>query len=178
MNKIGLLASSLLIAATVAASTSASAAYSFLVTATGQKSGKFKGPGEGGKIPAVAFSYSVRSPRDAASGLATGKRQHSPVTFTKPWDATSPIFFNAIATNENLTSVLFEFSQPDIKGTSTVYQTVKLTNASVSGVTRRTAAAAAGATDLEDITLTFQKIEITHVAGGITASDDWEASAL
>jgi type VI secretion system secreted protein Hcp len=173
MNKVGLLASSFLIAAAVAASTSASAAYSFLVTATGQRTGKFNGP-VGGKIPAIAFSYSVRSPRDPASGLATGKRQHSPIAFTKPWDATSPLFFNSIVSNENLPSVLFEFTQPDAKGLSQVYQTVKLTNASVSGITRR-ASASSGPTDLEDITLTFQKIEITHVTGGITASDDWEA---
>jgi len=171
MNKVGLLASSLLIAAAIAASASASAAYSFLVTVTGQKTGKFVGPSNG-KIPALAFSYSVRSPRDPASGQATGKRQHSPVAFTKPWDATSPLFFNSIVSNENLTSVLFEFSQPDDKGVSQVYQTVKLTNASVAGLTRR---ASAGATDLEDITLTFQNIEITHVTGGITASDSWAA---
>jgi type VI secretion system secreted protein Hcp len=174
MNKVGLLASSLLIAAAVAASASASAAYSFLVTVTGQKTGKFKGPLEG-KIPAVAFSYSVRSPRDPASGQATGKRQHSPIAFTKTWDATSPQFFNSIVSNENLSSVLFEFSQPDAKGVSQVYQTIKLTNASVSGFTRR-AGASSGPTDLEDVSLTFQKIEITHVEGGITAVDDWNSA--
>jgi hypothetical protein len=33
---------------------------------------------------------SVKSPRDAASGMATGKRQHSPVTVRKELDKSSP----------------------------------------------------------------------------------------
>ena len=32
----------------------------------------------------------VPNPRDSASGQATGKRQHKPVTITKEWDAASP----------------------------------------------------------------------------------------
>jgi hypothetical protein len=34
--------------------------------------------------------YSVKSPRDAASGQASGKRMHKPVTFVKEWNATTP----------------------------------------------------------------------------------------
>lgn len=34
--------------------------------------------------------YQVKSPRDAASGLASGKRQHRPVTFVKEWGAATP----------------------------------------------------------------------------------------
>lgn len=39
---------------------------------------------------AIVVSYSVKSPRDAASGMATGKRQHKPVTFTAQLDKSSP----------------------------------------------------------------------------------------
>ena len=35
-------------------------------------------------------SYRVISPRDPASGQASGKRQHKPVTFIKEWGAASP----------------------------------------------------------------------------------------
>ena len=34
----------------------------------------------------VAADTAVASPRDSASGMPTGKRQHSPVTFSKPLD--------------------------------------------------------------------------------------------
>ena len=33
----------------------------------------------------IAFEYEVNSPRDAASGMATGKRQHEPVRFIKEY---------------------------------------------------------------------------------------------
>ena len=36
-----------------------------------------------------AADYSVK-PRDAASGQASGKRMHKPVTFVKEWSATTP----------------------------------------------------------------------------------------
>ena len=35
-------------------------------------------------------SYSIASPRDAASGLPTGKRQHKPFTFVKEWGPATP----------------------------------------------------------------------------------------
>ncbi len=34
--------------------------------------------------------YTVKGPRDSASGQATGKRQHGPVTFVKEWGAATP----------------------------------------------------------------------------------------
>ena len=34
--------------------------------------------------------YQVKGPRDAASGQASGKRQHRPVTFVKEWGAATP----------------------------------------------------------------------------------------
>lgn len=34
------------------------------------------------------------SPRDAASGQATGKRTHKPVRFVKEWNPSTPILFN------------------------------------------------------------------------------------
>ncbi len=34
--------------------------------------------------------YQVRGPRDAAGGMANGKRQHGPVTFVKEWGAATP----------------------------------------------------------------------------------------
>ena len=64
-------------------------ATQFFVTVTGARQGPFKGEstqkGREGKIPGVAFSYGVLSPRDPTSGLPTGKRQHQPVVFSKEW---------------------------------------------------------------------------------------------
>jgi len=46
----------------------------------------------------VALSHSVTSPRDAASGLATGKRMHKPMTITKELDKSSPQLFSLVVT--------------------------------------------------------------------------------
>lgn len=46
----------------------------------------------------VALSHSVTSPRDAASGLATGRRMHKPMTITKELDKSSPQLFSFVVT--------------------------------------------------------------------------------
>lgn len=37
-----------------------------------------------------AAHYTVKSPRDSASGMASGKRTHKPVTFVKEWGPATP----------------------------------------------------------------------------------------
>jgi type VI secretion system secreted protein Hcp len=128
------------------------------------------------KIAAVAFSYEVTSPRDVATGQASGRRQHGPVTFVKAWGAASPQPFQALTTNEVLKSVLFEFVGTNSNGEEEVQDTIKLTNATISRVRRHVEAAAAGDREerpLDEVALVFQKIELTNTAGKTMATDDW-----
>jgi type VI secretion system secreted protein Hcp len=128
------------------------------ISVTGQKQGPFS---KGSAIPVLAVSHEIISPRDPASGLPTGKRQHMPISVTMQWGATTPKFINALVTNENLTSVLIGL----LRGGKQV-ATIKLTNASVSHFVQ---------TDQNvQFDMTYQKITWTWVAGGITAMDDWE----
>ncbi|HKA11260.1 MAG TPA: type VI secretion system tube protein TssD [Candidatus Dormibacteraeota bacterium] len=152
--------------------------YVFYVSIQGAKQGKFKGEGAHAHknvIPAHSFSYEVISPRDVATGQATGKRQHSPVTISKEWGAASPQLFQAAVTNEPLQSVLFEFPVTDARGVEVVHHTIKLTNASVASYKMYTAEhATSGHTfELEDVSFTFQKIQIEDLAGKTAAADDW-----
>lgn len=39
----------------------------------------------------ITFNQAIVSPRDAASGLPTGKRQHKPFVITKEYDKSSPL---------------------------------------------------------------------------------------
>ena len=155
---------------------------SFTVTVEGTKQGPFKAEnpraGKQGKIPAIAFSYNVKSPRDAASGMASGRRQHSPITFTKAIDASSPQFFQALTTNEILKSVVFEFYGTNPNGEEQVVYVVRLTNAVVAEIEQyagRTgdATRSADSTPLEDIAVTFQRIEMESTTGKTMAVDDW-----
>jgi type VI secretion system secreted protein Hcp len=85
-------------------------AYEFYVTIKGKKQGQFKVEILREllmfKIPALRFLYELKAPRDAATGQASGKRQHSPITMTKEWGPASPQIFQALVMNEVLESVL------------------------------------------------------------------------
>jgi type VI secretion system secreted protein Hcp len=156
----------------------------FNVTIQGAVQGTFKGQGAGrdkDKIPGVALTYGLLVPKDPASGFRTGKRQHNPVVFTKEWGAASPQLFQAAATNEVLKSVLFEFITTNTYGKEEVDYTIELTNATISGFEGslhigEKAGPIIDTRELEVITLEFQKIVVTSVTGGTTATDNWNTS--
>jgi type VI secretion system secreted protein Hcp len=160
-------------------------AVEFFATVTGSKQGTFKpegppsGPGKG-KIRGVAFTYGVNTPHDPATGQSTGRRQHQPVNFTKEWGASSPQFYQAIFTNETLTTVLFEFYATQVDGKTVVDHTIKLTDVTIDSVSQSVHNGQPGgppvdSRELQTIAFVFQKIEITSTTGGTQASDDWEA---
>jgi type VI secretion system secreted protein Hcp len=158
--------------------------YQVYATVTGAKQGVFKGSttqkGHEGKIRVASVTYGVVSPRDPASGLATGRRQEQPLIFSLLWEGCSPQFYSAAYVNETLASVLFEFFSSDRTGIEKLDHTVKLTNASIAEVrdayTSTSAAGAPDGNDVQTVSLTFQKIEITNTVGGITAIDEWQAN--
>jgi type VI secretion system secreted protein Hcp len=159
-------------------------AHKFYATIKAAVQGTLKGQGTGrekDKIPGVALSYGLVAPRDPVSGQPTGKRQHKPVVFTKEWGAASPQLYQAAATHELLKSVLFEFITTNSLGGEEVSYTIELTNATISGFEGslhlgENAGPIIDTRELEMITLEFQKIAITSIAGGTTAVDDWNAS--
>ena len=160
-------------------------ASSFDVTIEGTKQGKFKGEaGKGDKIAGLAFHYDVKSPRDMASGMPSGKRQHSAITFTKAVDSSSPQIFQALVGNELLKSVTFDFRSVNANGEEFVFYQITLSNATISELeqysgTGAGAAVAAKHTSagdapvLEDVSVTFQRIEMQSQVGKTMAADDW-----
>lgn len=163
-------------------------AYEFYVTIEGTKQGKFKGesPREKhtAKIAGLSYSHEIKSPRDVATGQASGKRQHGAIVFSKEWGPSSPQLFQALVTNEVLKSVLFEFFHTTPEGMEEVYHTIKLTNATVSNIKYTTgkgeSAGSAKTTttfdthELEEVSLTYQKIEVESKTGKTMATDDWK----
>jgi len=151
------------------------------VAIRGTKQGQFKGDstakGQEKWIRCTQFLLSLTVPRDAATGMASGKRQYAPVVITKEWNAASPQIFQSASTNEVLPQVEFEFSRPSPMGVDTVFETVTLTNATISAVKQYIGFPDAGEPPnphpLEDVSFTFQKIEITNAEGKTTAVDEW-----
>ena len=126
-----------------------------------------------GKIDVTKFSYEVVSPRDPASGQATGKRQHRPVRIVKPVNASSPQFFRAITTNELLNSVVIDFVGTGPKGPQLNYS-VRLTNAFVTDFEQTTETDAAGVAHVvEAVEFTFQAIEVFHGPSQTVVQDTW-----
>jgi type VI secretion system secreted protein Hcp len=170
----------------------AKAAYEFYVYIEGTKQGRFKGDAiftakgpqdkvRQERITGVRFQYSVLSPRDVATGQASGRRTHQPIVITKPWGISSPQIFQACVTNEVLKSVLIEFWRTNPNGEGYLYQTIRLTNSTVASIRQYANVANPGEPayplGLEDISFTFQKIEIFNKDGNTQAMDEWSMTA-
>jgi type VI secretion system secreted protein Hcp len=140
------------------------------LTIEGTKQGVFPGS-KGGAIAGLQFSYGVKSPRDLATGQASGKRQHGPVVVTKVVGTASPQIFQALITNELLKSVVIDLPG----GEGGIGYTVKLTNASISEIKQYTEVLNGRATVLEDVSFTFQKIEVQDPGTKTMAVDDGSA---
>ena len=145
-----------------------------LMRITGAGQGEISGGstqrGHEGWIEVVGLAHEIVSPRDAASGLPTGKRQHKPFVITKEIDKSTPLLFSALAHNENLTRILLEFFQTDPTTGKEVAYTIELRNASIAGIQTEDEAHEIR----EHVSFVYQKIIWTWVDGGITSEDDWE----
>ena len=149
----------------------------------GQKQGEIKGSvtqkGRENKIMVIAVTHEIVSPRDPASGLPTGKRMHKPFVITKELDKSTPLLFNVLVNNENITEWELQHWQPSRDGAEKQHYTVKLTNANIASIHFRMPnnknPDLMKYAEYEEVAFTYQKIEWTWVDGGITAMDDWEA---
>lgn len=140
---------------------------------TGTKSGVFKGDslqrGHEDFIVLSAYHFEISSPRDPATGLATGHRQMKPVQVTKMMNASSPQVLNACATNENLKTVIINFWRTDRTGVPVNFYRVTLTNANIADVTQHSS----GMTVTEDVSFTFQKIQQEDLVAHTMWEDSW-----
>jgi type VI secretion system secreted protein Hcp len=157
----------------------------------GQKQGDIKGSvtqkGREGKIMVIAVGHEIVSPRDSASGLPTGKRQHKPLVITKELDKSSPLLYNVLVNNENISEFNLEFWTPQLSaqtgvGAEKQHYTVKLWNANVASIAFRMLnnknPELTRYAEYEEIAFTYQKIEWTWKDGGITADDNWETPVV
>ena len=138
------------------------------------------------KASATEFRYS-QSPRElaggsssmaavnagssarGAGGRAAMRRTNDPVVIVKPLDETSSLFVKAAASGEILTSVVFEFKR-DVGSGTEVYQTVRLTNATISSVREINGN---GGRSMQEVSFTFQKIEYSNKDGAAAAPTSW-----
>jgi type VI secretion system secreted protein Hcp len=187
---VGILLGAVVCAVSIAGPAQADNIY---VSVKGTKQGQFKGDALRQNLPdkmvARKFFYEVTSPRDAATGMVSAKRQHKPVVITKEWSAASPQLFQALVGSEPLTEVLIDFVGTDPKsGQEVLTHRIRLTNAAVTNIVHIMeepgSAGAAGTAKhatgigqphLEQISFSFQRIDLEDLIGKTAAADDARA---
>jgi type VI secretion system secreted protein Hcp len=153
--------------------------YNFYLSVKGAKQGDLKGESvkRKSKIPVLGFSYGVKSPRDPATGQATGKRHHKPITVFKEWGVVSPQLFEALVTNELLTTVVIDEVRTNPKGKDEIYMEIRLTNATISEVTidpqKLEEQPVWTSKEIEAISFVFEKIEIENKVSNVITVDNW-----
>jgi len=122
----------------------------------------------------LSFAMDLKSPHDVATGQPS-ERVWEPIKVVKAWGAASPQFLTACATNEVLSEVAFEFMKTSPSGEEYVYKSITLSDATIAGVVRFTGQPGAPQ-ELEEISMTFRKIELTDTDSKLSFSDDWASN--
>jgi len=135
--------------------------------------------GREGSIECFSFRDSIRTAREAGSGVATGRRTYEPVIITKRIDKSSPLLAKALCDNETIDGI-FKFYRPSPGGDGTTEQffTVEISRGRVSYVNRVSPdtfdPAAAARPPLEEVGFVFHTIKWTYTDGGIEHQDTWD----
>jgi type VI secretion system secreted protein Hcp len=152
------------------------------LTLKGEKQGDVKGSctqeGREDTMEIFGWSHEVVSPRDAASGLPTGKRQHKPLTVSKAIDKATPLTTAILCGNENIPTWQLKCYRPQPGAGEQHYYTIDLTNANISGIRSEMLnnkyPENMNHEIREHISFTYMKIAWTWEDGGVSADDSWE----
>lgn len=125
-------------------------------------------------IEVYGFSHEIVSPRDASSGLPTGKRQHKPVNITKEIDKSSPLWSSGLVDGDTFSVVILTTRKDAEDGSRRVIKTIKLNGASVCGVSNTLSPDHKRETEL--ISFCYESISWTwHTKDGDKViTDTWE----
>jgi type VI secretion system secreted protein Hcp len=151
----------------------------------GSKQGKLRGDNgaPGGVMRGLRYSMAVTSPRDVATGQASGKRRYQPLSIVHPIGPSSPQLFNAVVSNEVLKTVKLTLSRATPDGRSATSFTITLMNATVASLRHLTLDStspsyAAAPVVVEEVTFSFAKIEMTAPGAGTVGTDSWNSPVV
>ncbi len=129
-------------------------------------------------IECLSFEDSVRTAREASSGMATGDRSYDPIKIVKRIDKSSPLIAKALCDNQQIEGV-FRFFRPSPTGDGTTQQffTIEIAEGRVASIRRISPdvidPASASAPPTEEISFVFGKITWRYEEGGVTHVDQW-----
>jgi len=129
-------------------------------------------------IECLSFVDSVRTAREASTGMASGARTYEPVKITKRIDKSSPLLAKALCNNEVVEGV-FKFYRPNPAGDGSTEQffTIEIQEGRISAIVRTSPDVIdpAEATDppTEEVSFVFGYIRWTYEPDGIEHIDHW-----
>ena len=155
-------------------------AYLTLAAETqGDIKGSVSQTGREDSIMVYGWNHQIVSPRDAASGLPTGKRQHKPLKLICEIDKATPLLYNVLVNNENINTFILNMWRPSRTGQEEQFYTVELFNANLASIDveslNNKIPENMRLPELITYAFTYEKIIWTWQDGGIMAEDDWQA---
>jgi type VI secretion system secreted protein Hcp len=129
-------------------------------------------------IECLSFVDSVRTAREASSGMASGERTYEPITISKRIDKSSPLLAKALCNNEAVEGE-FKFYRPNPEGDGTTqhYFTIEIQEGRIAAIKRMSpdvidpAEATAPAT--EEVSFVFGYVRWTYEPDGVEHIDHW-----
>ena len=127
-------------------------------------------------IECIFFDYSVHTGKAGSSGLATGKRQYSPIVIRKRIDKSTPLLLKALTENQ-VVEGSFLFYRPNQAGDGTTeqYFTIEIKKAKIASirnwVPNTLSPESSNLPALEELSFVFGSISITYTNGGISHED-------
>jgi type VI secretion system secreted protein Hcp len=137
--------------------------------------------GRENSIECISYDQNVNTAREAATGMATGRRVYEPVTILKRIDKATPLIAKALTKNEVIEGkFLFFRPHPNGDGTTQQYYTVEISKGRVAHqkqyVPNTPDPSQAGEHPLEEVSFTFHTIKWTFTDGGVSHEDTWSAN--
>ena len=130
-----------------------------------------------GSIEVLAQDHSMYIPTDNNTGKLTGTRVHTPFTFTKEIDASSPYLYKAVSKGQTLRTAEFKWYRIDHAGQEVEYFNTTLENVKVVKVAPKMYDIKDQDKErhnhLEQVELRYEKIIWTFVDGNIIHDDSW-----
>jgi type VI secretion system secreted protein Hcp len=121
----------------------------------------------------LAFENAVQTPRDAGSGMATGRRQYQPLLIRKRIDKSSPLLMKALTNGDRIDGQIQFFRPSPGGGGMEHYYTITITGGRLVDYKLYSSPGEPG--PMEELHLTFDRISWTYVGGGITHEDTWSS---
>ena len=127
-----------------------------------------------GWIDVLSVSWAMDKRVSPGSGLATGKRQHKPLTITKEIDKATPLLMQ-VCSNGKPSNVEIELTRRSPTGGEETYLKITMQDVIVSSYSMGVDGGAQEGPGGEVVSLTYSKITWTWTDGSVEYQDDWVA---